>query len=173
MKILNNLTIPTVAEIGLIVSSLMPALIYILAKIFEVRKYKSSIAKEEAEAEKISAEKKKVEAEARETEARVTMSYINSANSLVTEYKEMLEALNQKYSALEERLNSTEKRLDAEIKRRKDGEKVALELVNGLKILLKQLDECEIKPAWKPGEHLNKTLNRLEGEYTETPQDQS
>lgn len=148
---------PTYGEIGVMLSVLLPAIIYLLGRILEKNKF-------DKENKKIDADAEATKASARKIESEVAQNIVESANALVSEYKEMLEALSKKYATLDERLQATESRLDDEIKRRIRGEKLTIELFHGFNEVLKQLKELNITPAWKPDGKLNAALEKMQEE---------
>lgn len=146
---------PTWEQLGVLISLALPAVFYFSGRWFDKRKDAKSV-------ENIEADTDQTKVASRKLEAEVAQNYISSANALVEEYKEMLRDLNNKYTALEQRQEITESKLDLEIKKRKESDIVLKELYRGIKILLAQFSESNVKPRWIPDEKTKSVLEQLE-----------
>lgn len=134
----------------------------LLSSIGILLKTKSDINKTISETNRQNAEASKLEKDGRKVEVEVAEKFISSAGELIGTYKDVLDNFTSKYENLELKLLKLQEGLELEIGRRKNIERITLEIYKGVKILLAQQEELNITPRWKPEKRLEKELNRLE-----------
>lgn len=115
-----------------------------------------------SDATKASAEARKIDTEGRKVEVEIAEKFITSAGELIGTYKDMLDNFTTKYAELERKLAKLQEGLDNEINKRRNIERITLEIYHGVKILLSQQEKAKVEPEWKPNNKLERELRQLE-----------